>query len=182
MTEMITLYSPYAGLTVTLVPPAEVDDPRTGKRITDPGVKVKFNNGRALATPEQWERLQEAPCFTGIGASKSVFTEDEATAMPKVGEGRPTVVTGAIGTKPTAAGPPSADWDGAGAVALARRIGEGEFAGKLDSAFAYERTRQAGARKTVLRALTEAMLGPDPEPLPAAEGEPELVGALEEGI
>ena len=157
------LMSPNASLTLALVPPLEIDDPRVGKRIAEPGVTVKFNNGFYQPTAEEWALIQESPYFTGKGQMKRVYVADEemTPSVSQIGltHGALTAATGRKLPRPTE------DWDEAGAVALAERISNGAVS-DLEGAFAYEMANKR--RKTVVRAITEAMLGDEKVADPAA--------------
>jgi hypothetical protein len=166
MSDTIELISPHNGLVVTLRPPDIDWNPQTGARVVKPGVKVRFQNGRAKVTPEEWALMQDAKVYTGEGGRKRVWLADEMLSTTPGTK----VVQGALGTAPTSVPlkPPTDEWDTTGAVALAKQITSGELKVDFESAWHYEMDKSR--RKAVIRALTDAMLdGPAPsEPEPVA--------------
>jgi hypothetical protein len=178
---MIELMSPNANLTVTLRPPDVRTDARTGQRVEERGVKVRFNGGRAQIDEQYMELLEASPAYSGHGKKKRIFLASELMdAKPK----GPAIVHGAIGTQSaTAPAPrPSAEWDSTGGTALAATIRSGGFDGDPEAAFAYEMANKR--RKTVIRALTDAMLNdaPAPEDQEATDFEPVQLPPDTEGI
>jgi hypothetical protein len=179
MSDTIELISPHNALVVSLRPPDMDWDQRTGYRVIKPGIKVRFVNGRARVNPETWAILKETSDYTGVGGRRRVWRADEMLAP----HGGTQVVQGALGTisAPSAAKAPTQDWDSTGGVALAKRISSGELKVDYEAAFAYEMGK--ARRKTVIRALTDAMLdGPStitPEP---AGPEPVVLPADTEGV
>jgi hypothetical protein len=160
----VELMSPNASLFLPLRPPLEIDDPRSGKRVAEPGVAVKFENGMAKVTDaETWELLQRSKHFTGQGAPKRVFLKGELMQTPSGPIG---LTHGALTAATAKARPaPTPDWNEAGAVDLAKRIAEGQVK-DLEAALAFELAGKR--RKTVARALTDALLGDEKADQPEA--------------
>lgn len=166
-----TYMSPNASLMVPLRPPLEIDDPRSGKRVAEPGIMAKFEHGRfSTSDPETIELLESSPYFTGEGAIRRVWGEGDL--MAPAGSGPLGLKHGALTSAAARqVGPPLEGWNEAGAVDLAARIGRGEVR-DLEAALSYELANKR--RKTVARALTDQLLGderpeqPAPTPPPAA--------------
>jgi hypothetical protein len=92
---VISLRSRLRGLRI----PLEADDimalPNGGYRMLRKGAEVRFSNGRATVTPEEWELLREHPIYTGQGQRKEVWREDELIGVPAFDTDGPRVVDGA---------------------------------------------------------------------------------------
>jgi hypothetical protein len=166
MGTTIDLISPHNALTVTLRPPDIDTDPRNGNRVVKKGVKVRFQNGRARVDEETFALLQESPSYTGIGGRKRVWLADELLSARGSGT---QVVQGALGTVsgPAQRSRPTPEWDNTGGTALAAAIKSGELVVNYEDAFAYEMENKR--RKTVARALTDAMLGDTQPDIPELE-------------
>lgn len=153
---------------VQITPPTEVYDQHGGKRVADPGYRVRFNNGRASVPADKAELLEQTPAFTGKGGRKRVFRADDALNV-KRGSG-PQIVSGAIGAPGATQRPPTETWNQDGVMDLARRIRAGEIQ-NLDQALEYEMGPNGKRRKTVVRAITDTMLDGEEQPEYAKGGE-----------
>lgn len=143
---------------IKLEPVEEVIDAHHGKRmIPGTGKTIRFKSGRA-SVPAEWVGLLERHPDQFM-QRKLVGPSAEMTAMPGRYEG-PTVVSGAQATRSTGQ-PPVEGWD----EATTRQVGEWLAAKTVrdpEAALSYELSHRR--RKMVVRAITEALLGDDPQP------------------
>lgn len=162
--ETIDLMSVYPGHVVTIESFDEVIDPHFGKRrVPGTGKQIQFRDGRATI-PADWMPLLEAHPSQLIQTGK-VGRADEWGAIPT--SSGPSLVDGAQATRVAATNrPPHAEWDSATGRQIQEWI-DTRAVRDLEHAFAYEMANRR--RKMVVRALTEAMLGDEPEPQPEPE-------------
>jgi hypothetical protein len=166
-TKRIPLVSRYESHMIILRPAKDEYDSIGGRHTTDRGVMLRFSGYRYQATEEEFERLAELGCFTGDGEPKTVWVEDDTSPMMPTATVH--TVQGAVAARPGGGAQPPADgWDTLPIATIRRLLADGTVDPML--AAGWERTHRNRAR--VRKAITDALIALDSEPVAELEPEP----------
>lgn len=173
-TRLISLYRSHC---IILRPAHDVYDERGGRRTPDRGLMLKFEGYRADATPEEMAILETLPVFTGIGAMREVWVEEDETA-PMMPTAELRTVRGAVGRAPQIPQAPVSGWDQMGIAQIREVLAQGQ----VDPlrAGAWEQSHRN--RKRVRLAIAQALMAEAGEEVlaPVDEEIPDTFGAQEE--
>lgn len=164
--DEIPLISPKIGLTVVLTNDELEFNQGGGFRVVARGDRIKFKNGRAVATPEQWAMLQRHPVYTGeagvvngvhmAAQPKQVWRADIGDTTPAPGSGAVQVVDGARGTANGVPVPePIPNYRAMTPAEIQSALLQGKFGGKREiiEALSYEMTPGIGQRRDMVAGL-----------------------------
>lgn len=151
---------------IKLIPLEEIIDSQHGKRVVPGSGRIlRFEKFRCQLTPDDEALLQEH--HPDLVVSGKVAPTDRFTGIPGQATSGPTVISGAQATRTAASNTaPRPGWDEATTREIQEWIDTRQV-GDLEMARQYEMTHRR--RKMVVRLITDAQLGDDPEPEPDPE-------------
>jgi hypothetical protein len=165
------LISLYRSHRIVLRPAEDVYAANGHRHTVDRGVMLAFEGYRCVASEQEMELLRELPCFTGIGAPREVWIEDEPGSPDQQAADIQTV-RGALGSRPQAPVPPVTGWD----QMTISQIREVLASGRVDPLRAGAWEVGHRNRKRVRVAIAQALLGDEEmgAERAALEAEPEI--------